>query len=148
MRSLFDEPTRRELMARFDRLAPDTPRRWGTMGAAAMITHLTDQMTHTLGDVSCPRRRSVLAVPGLKQAVLYWLPWPGGRVRGPDEAFVTRPVSWDADLERFRGLVERFAAREPRGAWPDHALFGRMTGRAWGIFCYRHFDHHLRQFGV
>ena len=44
-------------------------------------------------------------------------------------------------------LVERFAARDPSSAWPEHALFGRMRGSEWSFFCYKHFDHHLRQFG-
>ena len=30
---------------------------------------------------------------------------------------------------------------------PDHALFGRMSGKDWGFFCYKHFDFHLQQFG-
>jgi hypothetical protein len=84
----------------------------------------------------------------MKQAFLYWLPWPKGGVQAPPEAFVTRPTDWDADVAALEMLVARLAARGPRGAWPEHSHFGPLNGRQWGVFCYRHFDHHLRQFGV
>ena len=34
----------------------------------------------------------------MKQAALYWLPWPKGEIQSPPEAFVTRPTDWDADI--------------------------------------------------
>ena len=29
-----------------------------------------------------------------------------------------------------------------------HGFFGKMTGAEWGVTQFKHFDHHLRQFGV
>jgi hypothetical protein len=29
-----------------------------------------------------------------------------------------------------------------------HPMFGRMSGRLWSQLTYRHFDHHLTQFGA
>jgi hypothetical protein len=54
----------------------------------------------------------------------------------------------DADIATVEALVARFAARGTDGVWPEHSHFGRLNGRQWGVFCYRHFDHHLRQFGA
>ena len=113
-----------------------------------MLAHLTDQMRHTLGDASAARRLGPLRLPVIKHLVMYWLPWPKGRIKGPPEAFITQPTTWTDDLERFLQLVERFVDDAQREVWPDHALFGHMTRRSWGRFCHRHFDHHLRQFGV
>lgn len=79
---------------------------------------------------------------------MYWLPWPKGRAKGPPEAFVTLPTTRDADLAQFEILIQRFVQQEDRTDWPEHALFGRMTRRSWCCFSYRHFDHHLRQFGA
>ncbi|HSE32362.1 MAG TPA: DUF1569 domain-containing protein [Pyrinomonadaceae bacterium] len=45
-------------------------------------------------------------------------------------------------------LVDRFVALGPAGEWPEHPMFGRMTGKYWGFFCHKHFNHHLSQFGV
>jgi hypothetical protein len=148
MPTLFDPPTRAALLARLRRLTPDAPRRWGRMDAPRMVAHLSDQMRHTLGDTLCRPVPSLLRFAPLRHAAIHWIPWPRGRVQGPPDAFVTPPADWAADLEALVALVERVGARDPAGPWPAHALFGPMTGRDWGVFCHKHVDHHLRQFGV
>ncbi len=147
-RTILDPDCREKLLHRFRHLRPEAPPRWGRMSASQMLVHLTDQMRHTLGDVSVAPRRGPMRWPIVKQAVLYWLPWPRGRVNGPPEAFVTHPTTWEADLMAFEKLIGRFVGQHERTQWPAHALFGAMSRRAWGIFCHRHFDHHLRQFGA
>ena len=118
------------------------------MHAPEMVAHLTDQMSHTLGLVPVRTPWNLLRLPGLKWLSIYCVPWPRGRVQGPPEAFVTRPSDWNEDLERLIVLVEAFGERDRDGDWPWHAKFGPMSGRDWGVFCHKHFDHHLRQFGV
>ncbi len=145
--TMFDEATRRRTVERLRSLKADTPQRWGKMNAPRMIAHLTDQMTHTLGDVPVAPIRGPLWNPLLRHAIIYWIPWPRGRVTGPPEAFVTKPVKWEADVARLEGLLDRLAARDPGGDWPIHAKFGHISGADWGVFCAKHFDHHLRQFG-
>ncbi len=147
-RSAFDASCRQAILARLRSLKPDAERRWGRMTAAQMVGHLTDQMHHALGDCPVAARPGLLRWPAVRYASIYLVPWPKGRVRGPREAFVTQPTSWEADVGGLEALLERFAARRPEDGWPDHALFGRMTGRDWGVFIYKHFDHHLRQFGA
>ena len=135
-------------MARFDGLRPDADRVWGTMDAPRMVAHLCDQMRHTLGDAEVAARPGPPRWPGMKYAIIYLLPWPKGKIKGPEEAFMTPPGPWGDDIATLRGLVQRFVEDEARTSWPDHALFGPMSRRLWGAFCYRHFDHHLRQFGA
>lgn len=113
-----------------------------------MIAHLCDQMRHALGDAPTAPRPGPLRLPIVKHLMMYWAPWPRGRIKGPREAFVTQPTSWEADMTTLRTLIDRFVADEGRDAWPPHAFFGSMTRRSWGYFTHRHIDHHLRQFGV
>lgn len=147
-RSILDASRRQVLVGRFRRLRPDTPARWGRMTAPQMVTHLSDQIRHTLGDTHAAQRPGPLRWPLIKQAALYWVPWPKGRIQGPPEAFVTRPTTWPADLAGLEALIERFVAQDDCPDWPEHPFFGPMSRRAWGCFCYRHFDYHLRQFGA
>ncbi|MBI3119401.1 MAG: DUF1569 domain-containing protein [Candidatus Hydrogenedentes bacterium] len=145
---MADTTTRMELLERLRRLTPSTPRRWGRMTAPQMVAHLTDQMRHTLGDVPCRPVRSIVRWPIIRTLALYWVPWPKGRIQGPPDAFVTQPVDWDSDIATLVALVERFGERKSAGGWPNHALFGTMGEEDWGFFCHKHFDHHLRQFGL
>jgi hypothetical protein len=117
------------------------------MNVAQMVAHLTDQMHHTLGDSVCTPVRSLLANPLTRHAAIYWFPWPRGGVKGPPDAFVTQPTTWVSDLGCLITLVDRFGRVDPAGTWPNHALFGHMTGRDWGYFCHKHFNHHITQFG-
>lgn len=147
MHTMLDPADRQDLLRRIRNLMPETSRQWGTMTAPQMIAHLSDQMRHTLGDATAAPIRDFRRWAPVKYLAIYVVPWPKGRVNGPPEAFVTKPANWTADVDALVALVERFAQRDPNGEWPSHAIFGAMTGRDWGAFCYKHFDHHLRQFG-
>ena len=146
MRTLFDHDCRTDVLARLRLVRPEVRPLWGRMNASQMLVHLGDQMRMTLGNAPWTRMPGYLRYPGFKQAALYWLPWPKGRIQGPPEAFVTTPTDWAIDLATVEDLMERLVARGPGGSWPAHSHFGPLTGRQWGVFCYRHFDHHLRQF--
>lgn len=147
-KSMFDDSCRRRMHERLQRLEPDSPRLWGRMSAPQMVAHLTDQMHHCLGDIPVEARPGLLRFPPVRYASIYVIPWPRGRIKGPPEAFVTTPSEWDADVALLASMLERFASRDPDLEWPAHALFGRMSGRDWGVFVHKHLDHHFRQFSV
>ncbi|MBI2422094.1 MAG: DUF1569 domain-containing protein [Candidatus Hydrogenedentes bacterium] len=148
MRTMHAPNDHAELVARIRRLAPDQPRKWGTMSAPQMIAHLRDQMGHTLGDITPAPIVDFRRFSPVRYLAIYWVPWPRGRIQGPPEAFVTQPAHWEQDVEVLIALLGRFAARDVSLPWPDHAIFGTMSSRDWGVFCYKHFNHHLTQFGV
>lgn len=148
MPTMFDRATHVGVLERIRRLQPDAARRWGKMTAPQMVAHLTDQMRHTLGEATAAPRFGTLRNPLVKYLVIYWLPWPKGRIKGPPEAFLTKPTTWDADVANLIDLLNRFVDQGPAGDWPEHAFFGNMAGKDWGVFCHKHFNHHLSQFGV
>ena len=115
--------------------------------APRMLAHLCDSLRQMLGELRVAPRYGLLRRPIVKPLVMYWLPWPKG-VKSAPELFRTTPGSWDEDLAQFTSLLERFAADTGGISWPEHPAFGPMTHAAWGRFAYRHFDHHLRQFGA
>lgn len=147
MRSMANPVDRQDLLERLGRLRPDTQRLWGKMDAPRMIAHLTDQMRHTLGDVRATPVSRFRRIPAVRWLAIYVLPWPKG-IPGPAEAFVTQPEAWETDLAALCGLVLRFPDHFSRRQFGEHPFFGNMSPEMWGDFCYRHFEHHLRQFGV
>lgn len=148
MKTLLDPVCYERVLTRFRGLSPEAPARWGQLTAPRMLAHLSDQMRHALGDAPVPPSPGVLRWPLVKQAVMYWLPWPKGRIRGSPEMFLTAPTTWSADLATFESLLGRFVGETTQVEWPDHPFFGSMTRQSWGRFCHRHFDHHLCQFGA
>ena len=113
-----------------------------------MLTHLTDQLRHAVSGTRLRPSRSPFRFPIVKQLTMYWIPWPKGRIRGPAAAFVTQPSEWERDLGTLEALIGRFVLLPAEREWPGHPFFGAMTKASWARVSYRHFDHHLRQFGV
>ena len=146
MRTMFHEGDRQHLFGRLRRLDLNRPPRWGRMTARQVPPHLLDQMRVTMGEVTVDRIPGPMRYSPLREAALYWLPWPKG-IKGPSQMFTTLPTDWAADLDALVTIVERFVQRGPAGSWPEHPAFGRMNGRDWGVLCYRHFAHHISQFG-
>ena len=148
MNSLLDPKSRQRLLNRVKSLRPEAPARWGQLTAPRMLAHLCDSLRQMLGKIEVASHSSPLRWPLLKPLVMYWLAWPKGRIKGPPEVFSTPVGSWDADQASFAALLDQFINAAARTAWPEHPLFGAMTYRSWGRFGYRHFHHHLRQFGA
>jgi hypothetical protein len=148
LHTIDDPRDRQALFERLARLDAAQAPRWGQLSAPRMLAHLCDQMrmpfnSNPSGSLPGPPR-----VPVLREAFLYFLPWPRGTVEGPPEAFRTEPGTWTDDLATLKHLVDEFVNADPQRSWAIHPNWGRLTRRQWGVFCYRHFDHHLKQFGV
>jgi len=147
MKSILNPADRARILERLSALDPEQPPRWGQFTAPRMLAHLCDQMRLPLGDWSAAPIPGPLRLPGIGWLVMCVLPWPRGRVQSPPESLVTDAADWGTDLDTLNGLVERFVQEDQRDTWPDHPYFGRMSRRDWGVFCHRHIDYHLRQFG-
>lgn len=148
MRTIQNPKDREELFDRLARLDPAQPPHWGRLTAPAMLAHLCDQMRMPYTDNPSPPIPGIQHYPVMRQLVIYLFEWPKAKIQGPPEAFQTPPGAWLDDLATLRGLVESFVTASPDRPWADHPNFGRLSYREWGYFSYRHFDHHLRQFGA
>ena len=146
MKSLFAQDARAEIMSRIGRLSPESPRQWGTLTVAAVLTHLGDELRQALGEIPVHSPRRALSYWPLNYLAIHVIPWPKGRGKASPD-FTTKPSRWAADRSALVALVDRFAAADPRGKWPESSVFGALSGRDWGALCYKHLDHHLRQFG-
>jgi hypothetical protein len=145
-KTLSNARDRDELLSRLDRLTPNAHPAWGTMTALQMLAHVADWMLMASGDLATGARQSLLQYAPLKQIAIYWLPFPRGVPTAP-ELLKRKPSEWATERTLVRERVQSFgiALKSPS---PKHPVFGEMTPRAWGVFGYRHMDHHLRQFGV
>lgn len=147
MKTVFDARARGELLERFGRIEPGRRPLWGKMDAPRMVAHLNDALRMGLGELATkPKGNALFRNPVVRWLLINVLPWPKGTPTAP-ELLAAPPGGWDADTRAFRELLERVGAADPRGSWPEHPMFGRLSGRGWGELVYRHVDHHLRQFG-
>jgi hypothetical protein len=146
-KSLWNARERSEIIVRLGRLSPDSKPRWGRMNASQMLAHLGKWLEMAEGRLETADLKLPWRYPVLQQLIVYWLPWPRGIPTAP-ELICTEQFDWAAGDAAVRQLVDLFEKRDPRAPWPVHPAVGNMTSRAWGVFGYRHIDHHFRQFGV
>jgi hypothetical protein len=77
--------------------------------------------------------------------------WPRGIATVPEieqGCGGTTPMEFERDRMELLGLMSRFRSSTDTLRAAMHPIFGSMTVSLWGIWGYRHLDHHLRQFGV
>ena len=143
--SLVNETDRTTILARLRRVTPEHAPNWGTLTAPKMLCHVTDQLRVATGIVTGRRRDSLLRRTLLKWIVVH-TPFkaPPGRVQTGPEMLGTTPTSWADDMVTCERLIAEVGLGKANGR---HPAFGLLNGREWGLLAWKHFDHHLRQFG-
>ena len=146
MKTIFDESARSEILQRFRQLSSDRRPRWGRLTAPKMLAHVSDQLRLGLDDIKSGPSSGFLSTRLGSWLAIYVLPWPHG-FKGPRETFTTDPAAWERDLTTLEQLLGRYEQSDVNAKWPDHPIFGQLSGKDWGALSYKHLRHHLTQFG-
>lgn len=147
-KTIYNAQVRQEVIDRLNRLRPDSKRTFGKLTPDAMMCHMEDALLVSTGAAPARPKKTFLSNPVLRRFVIYWMPWPKGKVQTIPEMLATKPADFNRDRERLIELVRRTSERGPGAPWAVHPAFGDISGKDYGVLIYRHFDHHLRQFGV
>ena len=147
MKTIFREPDRRTLLERIDAVSPQATPRWGTMNASQMLSHLVQSGKMAAGELEVRPLRLLLRFTPVRQFVVYVMPFPKG-VMTTKELMPVDGTELEASRGELHRLIEALVRKQTATSWPEHPAFGRLNGRDWGVLVYRHFDHHLRQFGM
>ena len=126
-------------------LTPEDTARWGTLTRATALCHLADATRVAVGDLTAQPRSTFITRTLVKWLVVKTsMQAPPGRAKTAPEMLTSRPTTWAADRTACEELLDRVAAGR---ASAEHPAFGRLTGPEWATLGWKHFDHHLRQFG-
>ena len=149
MKTLFDDADRDSLLQRLGALHADSPRQWGKMNPAQMVTHCARALETGAGER--PMKQKLIGkilMPFFRKSILGEKPFSRN---GPtDPSFIVSDErEFSTERQKLVDLIGRFVARGPAAAATQtHAFFGKMTGEEWGETMYKHIDHHLQQFGA
>ena len=151
MPSAFEPRVVAALHRRLEELTPAAERRWGRMTPHAAVVHMRDAFEMALGERPIRDKSTLfLRTAGRWIGLHTPLPWPKG-FRAPYEVDQERggtpPAAWDRDLAALHDALDRFVAAADALDGHVHAVFGPLSRKEWGVWGYRHTDHHLRQFG-
>lgn len=144
---LHDPAVRDACRARIASLTPSSPRRWGKMTVDQMLWHCNAGMDVTLGHTKPEPVKVPLPRPIMKFLVLN-LPWPKGAPTHPDWVAGDR-YDFAAEQARALRLIDELTSKGlDWDGWGASPAFGPMNGAECSRLQAKHWDHHLRQFGV
>ncbi|MDB5252691.1 MAG: hypothetical protein JWP27_1860 [Flaviaesturariibacter sp.] len=148
MKNLFEPAVRQEILGRLDSLTPASTAQWGKMDVAQMCGHCGAPFGIYFGDIKM--RRPLIAYifgASAKRKLFSEKPWPqnlptAGRFKVTDSRLL------DEERAKLAAEIRKFGQGPAMNPSPKHPFFGSMSADEWGIFAWRHLDHHLRQFGA
>jgi hypothetical protein len=149
--SLFDEKKCAEIVARINRLAPESSAAWGKMNVGEMLCHCADGIKMATGEREVADKSNFLFRTIVKSLVIYVLPMPKGAPTADEinpAKNGTQPTDFEADRRALLDAIENFCSQPEDFSWANHAAFGKLSRRQWGLIARKHIDHHLKQFGV
>lgn len=147
IKNLFDPAVKQEMIARINKLTPETQRKWGKMNVAQMLAHLQPAIRIAYGTHK-PKGHFFfnLVLPFFKSKL--WDNKPYKKSLPTDPTFVMTGLEKNFEKEKaaLLDLVEKFS--EETIAGERHPVFGKLTKENWSKATWKHLDHHLQQFGV
>lgn len=148
MKSIYEAATREELINRVNSLSNQHQPLWGKMNAFQMIRHCTlcDDMFQGKILVKRVFIGRLIGRMLLKKALKEDKPFDKNAPTSP----LLKAAETSGDIEaQKQEWIERVKAyanyTDPHFV---HPFFGPMTKEQFGLFVYKHSDHHLKQFGV
>jgi hypothetical protein len=148
--TLFNNSDHTAIQERLNRLKPNTPRQWGKMNAAQMLAHCNASLETAMG-------HNVIKPVGFIGRFIGSLlrprtlgPKPFGKNSPTDNSYkFPDNVTFEEQKAKIIRSIQQFHEGGPsRATRHPHPFFGKFTPNEWGVFQWKHIDHHLRQFGV
>jgi len=145
MKSILDRSTSEDVLGRIASLKATQKPQWGQMTVEQMLKHCQQPF---IFKSRSPKKRS------LKRQLITWFYKPMMYNSKPFRKHLPVPKAYrvdqtdgfDIERQRLATLIESFDHQTT--SFPEHAIFGVLTPKQWGIGMFKHLDHHLRQFGV
>jgi hypothetical protein len=148
MKTIFDRPTREELIQRINKLNENSVGLWGQMNIFQMLKHCTLWQEMILGKTQYKQHfiGRLFGKIMLKNAVKDDTPMKRGTPTIPAFKNLERTGNVEAQKQQWISLIAEHAAFQNQDF--IHPFFGKMTKEQIGFHAYKHIDHHLRQFNV
>jgi len=150
MRNLYDQAEMLLILNRLEKLNPKAQKQWGKMNVAQMLAHCSASLETAMGHNTPQKLPFFIRMIGrmLKSSFLSAKPMP--KNSGTDKSYIiTDDRNFETEKMKVMQLIKTFSEDGPaKCTTAPQVFFGTMTPNEWAIMQWKHFDHHLRQFGA
>jgi hypothetical protein len=148
MKNLKDKASQQEIVERMSQLRSDSQRKWGLMSPDQMVYHCNRSMAYIMNEYSIPSNTNFLKRLIFKPLALGNMPFPQGKAQAFEEFKASGSYDLETEKKNFDVYLRKYAGLDPAQELPPSPLIGKLSFSEWGRLHYKHFDHHLRQFGL
>lgn len=150
MEGVFDQNNTEILIQRVHTLTEKSEAKWGKMDVVQMLAHCNESSKMALGTKKMKRMfiGRVLGKVILKKVLINDGPLKKNSPTVP-ELIITDKKEFKKEKDDFVQILAKFGTMNIEDFNEKiHPFFGKMTGKEWNVLMYKHFNHHLEQFGV
>ncbi len=147
-KNIFNPVYADEIIARAQALTPASKALWGNMNINTMLFHCNKVNRDIMKGKPADKK------PALKQRLLKLMlfkvmkNFPKGIQSNPK--YVNTKdynLGFEKDLADYIEIIS-LLANGRQNIKAAHPMLGNLTNAEWGVFIWKHMDHHLKQFGV
>lgn len=149
MKTIYRENDKSEILTRINQLTPNAQRQWGKMETAQMFAHCHAALGTAAG-LNFPPRLFIGRVLAPFMKAKFVSDKVFDKNYPTDKSYVFNSnLDFESEKSKVTSLINNFYENGVKKCTTHpHSFYGKLTPEQWGIAMYKHFDHHLRQFGV
>lgn len=150
MNNLFNQLDVLGILTRIEKLSPDAERQWGKMNVNQMLAHCNASLETAMGLHFSKRLGFVGRFFGKLLKPTYFSEKPFPKNGTTDQSYIiTGNPNFEVEKAKVIRQITQFSEGGPAKCTKHpQAFFGPLTPEEWAIMQWKHFDHHLRQFGA
>lgn len=150
MNNLFNQADTFVILSRIEKLSPNAEKQWGKMTVNQMLAHCNVSLETAMG-LNFPERVGFVGrIFGalLKPGFFGEKPFPKNSQTDKNYIITDNP-NFEAEKAKVLSQIKLFSEGGPAKCTTHiHAFFGKLTAEEYAIMQWKHFDHHLKQFGA
>lgn len=149
MGNIFIKEDKDDIIRRIDELHPNSKPMWGKMSVSQMLAHCIVPTKISAGEIESKQSfMGKLFGSIAKKQMLSSAEMKKGLPTSPDFVIKNTPDFYESQ-QALKNAIERLYATDKTALLQrKHPFFGKMTMEEWGVLNYKHYDHHLKQFGA
>lgn len=147
MDSIFDKNSNEAMIARINKLTPESKALWGKMNVEQMLKHSNAAMQVAFGEKELKISFFMRLLGKMLKNKVINNEFKKNSPTAPEFVF---PDKYDFEQAKNELITtySKFAQGHQSIKIMNHPFWGKMTYEDWDKLQYKHLDHHLKQFGV
>jgi hypothetical protein len=147
MNSIFDQTANDDMIARINKLTPESQALWGKMSVDQMLKHTNQALIVAFGENTIKVNFLLRLLGRMMKNKVFNAEFKKNSPTAPEFIF-KESYDFEASKKELITNYSRFAKGHESIKITNHPFWGKMTFEDWDKLMWNHVDHHLRQFGV